>query len=285
MLNQTFLEELDFIYIFQQGQQWFTKQFLPEFEAKAAALAFDKLLIGDTYATIGDIYDFNGAPALALAAYEKALEFTSEDLDIMLDCVLLKEQLGQYQPALELINHILEVNPDDEELYEVQSRIEEALVYAHEPEFTDEHLTWTYCEWLEAGETDRLIKFVAVQKSKDADVLKCLANAYAAEGNVDAYKDTWLKMLALKGERFNLSYADWFYMPEAIYNDTDFWATVESKKDAFDNVALVHHNELDEEYPELTGPQLIEFAATFYRAKDNPQLMQNLKKQYNRFFK
>lgn len=256
-------EEEGIVSLYNKGYQWFKSYYLPRLRLADELLPNELALIADSWYLVGDVYDFNEMPLLAIDAYRNVLAY-DEDVDgAYRELAHMYERIGEYQKALEFINIALEYTPDEEELMNNKAEIQDSINYTTEPYLTADNKAWQWGEWI-GQERPQLVVEAAQQLGEDAntDELQRLAQAYAVLGQKEDYLATWKRVVAL-GAPIDIYYADWFYLPEGVAQQASFWNLLEG---AIDNIQELETT-LEQEEEECSIEELLKRIQVYYCSK------------------
>lgn len=256
-------EEQGIANLYNKGYQWFKSHYLPRLRLADELLPNELELIADSWYLVGDVYDFNEMPLLAIEAYRKVLEYDEEADGAYRELAHMYERIGEYQKALEYINIALEHAPDEEELMDAKAEIQDSINYQTEPYLTEDNKAWQWGEWL-GQERPQLVIEAAQELGEEAttEELQRLAQAYGALDQAQEYLNTWKKIIALE-EPIDIYYADWFYLPKEVAQQAAFWNLL---KGAVDNLQEVETT-LEEEEEELSIEELLQAIEQHYRER------------------
>jgi tetratricopeptide (TPR) repeat protein len=234
--------------LYNRGYQWFKSYYLPRLRLADELLPHELELIADAWYLVGDVYDFNEMPLLAIEAYRKVLEYDEEADGAYRELAHMYERVGDYQKALEGINKALEFNPDNEELMDAKAEIQDSINYTTEPYLTEENVAWKWAELL-GNERPQAVVQQAEKLGDQATVeeLQRLAQAYAALEKDDQYLQTWQKIVALE-EPIAIHYADWFYLPPSVAEKTAIWKLWLEAADYVQELEMTEQESLDVNY-------------------------------------
>ncbi len=283
---KTFLqanEEEGISTLYNRGYQWFKSYYLPRLRLADELLPDELELIAESWYLVGDVYDFNEMPLLAIEAYRKALEYDDETDGAYRELAHMYERIGEYQKALEHINIALEHSPDEEELMDAKAEIQDSINYTTEPYLTDENMAWKWAELL-GNERPQVVVELAEELGDAATVeeLQRLAQAYAALEDTDNYLKTWQKIVAL-GEPISIHYADWFYLPEELADKPEIWQLWQEAVDYVQELEMTEMESLDLNYDEeLSASELFQTLVNYYyyRVTDNRDGLAKLAKDF-----
>lgn len=276
------VEEDGIATLHSRGYQWFKSEFLPYLNLGDTLLTDEVELLADCWYIVGDVYDFNGTPLKAIESYKKALEYDDEVDGAYREIANMYEQIGAYSEALEYINVAIEKMPDEEELLEERAAIQDSINYTVEPYLTEENQAWVLSEELAEGKSEAVIATIIAIENPEVAVLQCLAKAYGMEGKEEAYFSTWERILNTE-ESLSLNYADWFYMPRAIYNSDKTWLLIKQLSPRIEEAIFIEFDSLNEHYAEtLTQEEELNLICDFhvYRLTENQTELENLAAEY-----
>ena len=232
---KSFLEEVEeegVAYLHNKGYQWFKSDYLPRLQLADELLPDDSELIAESWYLVGDVYDFNMMPLLAIKAYRKVLEYDEEVDGAYRELAHMYESVGEYQKALEFVNKALEYTPDDEDLMDTLAEIKDSINYDTEAYLTEDNKYWQWGELLGEERPQEVIDAAKALEEEDGyldtEELRRLAQAYGMQGADDLYLATWKQIVESEDDEINLDYSDWFYMPETVAKLPEFWEMLES---------------------------------------------------------
>lgn len=276
------VEEDGIALLHSRGYQWFKSEFLPYLNLGETLLPDDLELLADCWYIIGDVYDFNGTPLKAIESYKKALEYDDDVDGAYREIANMYEQIGQYTQALEYINVAIEKMPDEEELMDERAAIQDSINYTVEPHFTQENKAWTFAEELAEGKSEAVITSITALENPEIAVLQCLAKAYGMEQKEEEYINSWERILNTEGS-LTLNYADWFYMPLAIYNSEKIWLLLKELSPRVEEAIFIEFDSLNEHYAEtLSQAEELNLICDFHihRITENQTAMEDLAAKY-----
>lgn len=265
-----------------RGYHWFKSEFLPYLNLGDTLLPNEVELLADCWYIAGDVYDFNGTPLKAIETYKKALEYDDEVNGAYREIANMYEQIGEYTKALEYINVAIKKMPEEEELMDERAAIQDSINYTTEPYLTKENKAWTLSEDLAEGKSEVVIANVSRMENPEVAVLQCLAKAYGMEKEEEAYFNTWERILKTEGA-LTLNYADWFYMPHAIYNSEKMWSLIKKLSPRVEEAIFIEFDSLTEHYGEaLSQEEELELICDFHlhRLSGNQGAMKKLAAKY-----
>lgn len=276
------VEEDGIALLHSRGYQWFKSEFLPYLNLGDTLLPNELELLADCWYIAGDVHDFNGTPLKAIESYKKALEYDDEVDGAYREIANMYEQIGQYTEALKYINIAIEKMPEEEELMDERTAIQDSINYTTEPYLTEGNKAWTLAEELGEGKSEAVIASVTAMESPEVAVLQCLAKAYGMEKKEEEYTNTWNRILTTEGSLM-LNYADWFYMPRAIYNSENIWKLIKELSPRVEEAIFVEFDSLNEHYAEtLSQEEELNLICDFhiYRLTENEAEMEKLAAKY-----
>jgi tetratricopeptide (TPR) repeat protein len=202
------------------GYLWLKNIFLPCIDYAENNLKDKKELLAGSFYVLGDIYDFIDAPKSAINAYKQSIKYDSGSSGAYREIALCYEAMGDYERALKYNNIAREQDPEDKYALKDREYLEQTLRDHSSPLFMAGSKVWQ-CD-----------EFLAVQKVKQA--LTCLgeledalhsrarARCFGSVSNCGAYLKEW-ERITKQEESFELSYSDWFYMPEEVFDSPEIW--------------------------------------------------------------
>lgn len=278
-----------------KGYQWFKSEWMPRIRLGEELLANQTELLADCWYLIGDVYDFNGAPLQAIQAYQQCLAYDETVDGAYRELAYHYELTGQYPEALAHVQKALadlpKTAPDDaseeledlrEELLDLQASIQDSLNYSIEPFLTPNNQAWVLGEQLAREEFKAVITAVTALEAPSSTLLQRLAQAHGALGDTTACQQTW-QQIAVQTDTLEIGYADWFYLPKAIAQQSDFWQLLQQIAPRVTALELNQHDSLEEAYGDhLTATELLQIVAQYhhFQSTQNKVGLQTLQQQY-----
>lgn len=208
------------------GYYWFHNIFMPTLEKAAETSEISNESLSSCYYIAGDIADANSAPNKALEYYHKALSFNPSCCATYREISNMLCQIGRYDEALEYSDKALALDPDDE--HAIGDR--DSIFMGDPPLYEQGDILWNVCEHL--ANADPRQALTIVKNMNDIIGLRCKLYCYGALDESDKYLRTWSKLTQISDEIF-LELADWFFMPEHIYDSPEVWSILLSSKAEF----------------------------------------------------
>ena len=217
LLNQVIDE--GFAWTHSHGYGWFKTIFLPTLEQAALSNLVANDILAGCYYIAGDIHDVNGAPKKALTYYHSALNFEADNCAIYREIANMLGQLGRFSEALEYSNRALQIDPHDP--YALKDR-DDYLDHDNIALYDQNDILWNVREILADDAPEKALELV--EANNDVIGLQGKSLCYGALEEYDRYLETWTTLIAIS-DKIAFSPADWFYMPEHIYDSPDIWRT------------------------------------------------------------
>lgn len=278
-----------------KGYQWFKSEWMPRIRLGEELLPNQTDLLADCWYLIGDVHDFNGAPLQAIQAYQQCLAYDETVDGAYRELAYHYELTGQYPEALAHVQKALaDLPPADsdaaseeledlrEELLDLQGSIQDSLNYAIEPFLTANNQAWVLSEQLAREDFKGVIDAVEALEAPSSTLLQRLAQAQGALGDTVAYLQTWQRIAALD-DSLEIGYADWFYLPEAVAQQGDFWAALQPIAPRVVALELNAHEDLEDAYGDrLSEAELMALVVQYHHAQStrNEAGLHALRQQY-----
>jgi len=263
------------------GYLWLKDIFLFCLDYVENNLKGNKDLLADSFYVLGDLYDFIDAPKSAINAYKQSIKYDGGSSGAFREIALCYEAMGDYERALKYNKIAREKDPEDKYAVKDKEYIEKALRDHASPLFKAGSKIWQCDELLAAQKTKQALECLG--KYEDAPHCMARVRCYGSLSNCDAYLKEW-ERIAKREESFEISYSDWFYMPEEIFESPKIWRLFFSIQDriepsvfvGFDSVANINgcHRLAQKEIQSL----MISF--NLYKTEKNVDCLKKLKIKY-----
>ena len=173
-------------------------------------------MLADAYYVLGDIHDFNHAPKAAIKSYLRSIELDSSSW-AWRELGNMYANMGNRDKAIECLEKALTIDPDDKD---AQSDLEDIKDNYEKPLFRQGDIFWTARELLSEDRPDEAFELIKNKKGIKSRLYR--ARIFGAENKKDDYLKEWKNISKMKSE-FELTWADWFYMPSFIWDFAVFW--------------------------------------------------------------
>ncbi len=221
--NSEFLKKVSkegLAWVHGNGFEWLRDTLLPALEAAGDSAPDEKALIAECFYVLGDVHDVNGAPKAAIEAYQKAIDYYEKFPAAYREMAGMYQNMGDYDNAAALISAAVGLDPEDELALLDQEGISEGRKNLAEPLYQPADKIWQANELLAILKPDAALAMLKGQE--DAEAGKARARGYGALFDNDNYIKEWEK-IALLSSDIELQPADWFYMPEEVYDAPGIW--------------------------------------------------------------
>jgi tetratricopeptide (TPR) repeat protein len=207
-------------YVISRGHCWFKEKYLPAIHRlEEAGLKKDRFLLSNCYYMIGDVHDFNNCPKTAIKAYKKSFEVEPSNSAALREMGIMYETIGCYKKAASLLKKAIQINPHDElAVSDYKYRCSEGP-----PLYRKGDVCWQAREYLAQDKPKSVLKLL--EKRHFIPALQIKACACGILNDTNAILEQWSKIADAK-ETIEVTYADWFYMPDAIPNSSKFWEKI-----------------------------------------------------------
>ncbi len=209
---------------------WLKENYLPAVAClEKANFKKDKFLLGWSYYMIGDVHDFTHCPKAAIKAYRKSFEFDPLNAPAMREIGGCYYYMGQNKKAATVLKKALQIDPDDKyAAVDYQIAIEDPC----EALYKKGDICWQAREFIAQDKPESAIKLLKGKRSIEA--YKTMSRAHSVLEQGSEAVEQWQKIAKLTS-KIEMTYADWFYMTDTVWNSVDFWQaiTVCSKQNRF----------------------------------------------------
>lgn len=226
-------------HIISRGYHWFKDKYLPAIKRiEKANLKKDRYLLGWCYYMIGDVHDFNGCPKAAIKAYQKSFLIDPENAAALREMGSMYDQIGQYKKAVSALNKSLKIDPDDEYFI---STLKDGVDFGSTPLYQKKDICWQAREYLAQDKPNSTLGLL--DKKRSIPALKIKACAYGVLNDTGAAIKQWRKIANAKGT-VEMTYADWFYMTDSVWNSSAFWELIAqcAKQNRFTTFSTLYMN-------------------------------------------
>ncbi|MFA9388575.1 MAG: tetratricopeptide repeat protein [Prolixibacteraceae bacterium] len=206
------LQQVEITETHAKGFTYFQHGFMPRLLEAGKIKGFNKTILAAGWTRAGAIYALNEAPSRSMECLRKALvlvPLNSAALNLYIDQLILT---GAYHEAFRHINELLDVEPNNMELFTKRQRIQDDMNYDAEAKFQKGDVIWELNEQLAGEQFSSVINTVLETEMDDFLLLKKLACAYGAVGHNANYIQVMETIERLEGP-VNLEYVDVFYRP------------------------------------------------------------------------
>lgn len=219
------------------GYFWFKTRYRPALlRLEQANYKKDRVLFGESYCLIGQIFFMNGCPKAALKAYKKCLEYTPNHVYAMKELAQRYEEIGYYEKCMSVLIDLLHVDPVEFDRYLYRDALD-SFVDNLPPFYEKTDIYWQAREKLAQDKPKAALRLLKKKRTIKAKLIK--ACAYAAMGETEKYFDQWHQVVNLKSP-IQMTYEDWFYMEDSVWNGSAFWEIMLScsKQNRFDSSVM-----------------------------------------------
>ncbi|WP_425411049.1 hypothetical protein [Hyphococcus sp.] len=204
-----------------QGFDWYWDQFQPALQYRLVVSEDEKNLLADCYYVAGDVHDFNNAPLAAIEEYTKCLKLDPENAAAFREIASMQLNFGDLESAIKNSDRALVIDPKDRHAAGDNEWIRQLITEAdYVPLYEKNDIEWEVFEALARNETNKAI--VIAQRLRADTEKRALACALGAQSQTDDYLKAW-KAIVKNAEVISFEYADWFFMPQKIYDSPEIW--------------------------------------------------------------
>lgn len=268
----------------RKGYNWVKKYFVPTL-IKAESIGKsnrNKLLISDSYYVLGDIHDFNNAPLAAIKAYQKSIELCPSS-GAWREMGNMYAYMGRRKKAIKCLKKALSIDSKDEfaqtDLHYLRDESTDTKL------FFEGDIFWQVNELLANNLHDDALSLIKKKNSLNAMLHR--ARVYGAKNDQSKYLSEWMNLTTGK-KRFELKYADWFYLPNCMWDSPDFWNCMigifhrlRPGVAVYDeSLSMNYHHELKRKKGQESQATLLMFQFNYYRCKKDTKKITELHKKY-----
>lgn len=201
-----------------RGYLWLRNAFLPALRRLSRSRhSSDRIRTATGYYLLGDVHDFNHAPRAAIRAYRRCLQFNPGCGAALREIGSCYDEVGDRRRALFNLRKAVQVDPSDVwargELQSVEDVAIEAFYKPGDP-------YWQCRELLAMGRPMLALECICGTRTLDARTHR--ARIYGALGDVARGFHEWRGLLN-GASTFDITDADWFYLPPTLWHEPDFW--------------------------------------------------------------
>lgn len=206
--------------LYTLGYSWFSTVLIPLSEQTTRHTREQQAQL---FQIIAEIYQENSAYELAKIYYKQVIELDETYHEAYYGLVYLYEITGKYYAAIQAIDKLLEAYPDNQQLLEDKSRMQENVIY-DTPHFADlKNLLFVTYAALALGESATVIELMIPMIDQEGDLfLQLLLAAYGVQNEVSNYQSGW-QHYCEQTEEIEITKTDWFYMPKQLYQSAVIW--------------------------------------------------------------
>lgn len=208
---------------------WLYTKYLPTLERAKNCIRTkeDERAISEAFYFLGDVYDFIDAPQSALKAYEASFRHHDNSSSACRELGIKCVQLGNFEKGIYFLELALLLNPHDKLIEKdidsaYEDRDENIILYSKDD------FGWRVVECLLSGKLNKA-KYFITKLDKEMR-WRFEAYFFAVENDVGSYIRRWESVAACDFE-VELTYADFFFIPEIIWNNRRFWKLILSLED------------------------------------------------------
>lgn len=213
---------------------WVRKRLLPAMDTLMSSThqQEDLYVLSECWDNLCGVHIMNGAYGAALLAGHTALTLAADNWVAARNYVVLCRSLGRYLEAQRVYSMLLKNAPDVVDAREILSEEDRAT-----PAYDLQCWHTGVADALADGQLEEADRLLRNKKSLLATQWR--ARRYGASGDVTRAQRAWEKLTA--APRLHLDPADWFYLPEAIWDDPAFWRLmlrIEPHLSAFSSIPI-----------------------------------------------
>lgn len=219
------------------GYLWFRTQLLPALDQlRISNVLTDKTLCYHVLLLVGDLYDLVGAPKTSMEYYKRAIELCGPDWETLCELGDLSFSMGKVREANKYYKKAISINPSNKAFHTnpIIHNTKKPLISIYQRGDP----IWEAIEHIAHFKADR-----ALQLLSDLDSIqsrRCRAMAHGASGNSEAVLDEW-RIIATEHGILNLTFGDWFYLPEPVWNNFEFWSILLENSFRISNFGLTYN--------------------------------------------
>lgn len=187
----------------------------------------DRTSLSDAYYLLGDIHDFNDSPLAAIEAYKRSIAFDPVHAESWRELACRCAEVGENQLAREAIAESLRLDNSDQCALSDWEDIQELSSGPAEPQefllFRVGDVLWDCRELLSNGHVYLALERLHKRRSISARLLRLRALGMLSD--TKKIIEEWEEIARSNG-RLRITMADWYYMPEEIYDSAVVWETL-----------------------------------------------------------
>ena len=237
---------------------WLTMKFLPALERFKLVAKSEKdfYLISDIYYKLGDIFFFIDAPLFSLKYFKLSINVDPKNCSSYREAGCRLDEMGQYKEAKTYLSKALELCPNDEMSQLDWRRIgKNNIGEEEEPLYKKGDKGWEIDELLAKGKFTQVLS-----KLEKVDTIEDRQRRARAYGGLDKKEEMireWELMSTMSGT-IEYQSADWFYMPDKVWNSKSFWYAIEKLEGRFVHGVTLYHDTLFKaiQYPKESNSSL-----------------------------
>ncbi|MEO8513153.1 MAG: hypothetical protein ABI543_06325 [Ignavibacteria bacterium] len=262
-----------------KGYSWYNKKLLPAVEIATREFPEKKELLSDVWYIIGDIHDFNDAPNNAITAYKQSIQFDENHGEAYREIANMLERIGKNKEALKYINKSLHIDPNERNAISDKEYILSSIKFRSKPLYVSGDIKWKMNEQLATENFEFVINNLKQKKSVES--LKQIARAYGALNMCDEYLRMWNRIKKLN-VKFELEYADWFYMPIKVFAGKEIWVILKSLSNNIIPSIFVCYDSLYENYKNLSSNSKLKITCNFqiFKIEGNAKELKKMKMKF-----
>ncbi len=218
--------------VYSRGYRWVHGTLEPAVRRLDTARArADRRLASYGYYLLGDVHDFNHAPHAAIREYQKCLALEPAEAAAWREIGTCYQEMGNCRLALRALRRSIALDPQDEYAKSEMELLEE---HGARSLYTAGDRVWQAAEHLARGRFRPALGMLGRRCTTAARLQR--ARILGAMGDTDGvirewrrldgqltapWRATWKKHRTVRGAE--LEPGDWFFLPEAVWNDPEFW--------------------------------------------------------------
>ncbi len=193
----------------RRGHEWVETYWRPAVrKLERSARSGDVRLAADAWSVLGDLYDLNGTPRAALAAYRRSIKLRPNISETWHAIGATLDNMGELRRARHALLRARALAPDDELLAGDLERVEWAMFNRYPVLYEQHNHNWHAAEALAAGHHGKALRLLARKRGARARQIR--AQVHAARGDVAGVLREWGAIGELAG-KIQLLHADWYY--------------------------------------------------------------------------
>lgn len=217
-------------WLLNEGHETVSGRYLPALQVVdgSARTAADKKLAARGWYLLGELRQLLDAPRASIRAYEHCLRHAPGSPEPWAEIGRMHTALGRSRDAAHAVSEAKRLAPGHvDEL--------DDMMFWEEARYREGSPVLEAAEALAEGDGERALSLLGGRAT--VDVRRWRACAHGVRGDLDALTDEWRAITRGRGGVF-IGYADWYYLPVAVWGRADFWEALQALGDRLDEEAI-----------------------------------------------
>lgn len=217
-------------WLLNEGYEAVTSVYLPALLTVdgGARTAADKKLAARGWYMLGELRQLLDAPRASIRAYEQCLRQAPGSPEPWAEIGRMHTALGRSRDAAHAVNEAKRLAPGHvDEL--------DDMMFWEEARYREGSPVLEAAEALIEGDGERALSLLGGRAT--VDVRRWRACAHGVCGDLDAITNEWQAISRGRGA-VTIGYADWYYLPAAVWGNASFWEALQALGDRLDEEAV-----------------------------------------------